>query len=339
MAPKLLAKIFKRRKEPPPKFKIKEWSPNAIGIADSTCEINGDIFNRWKLPIPPPEERLRMIGARKRNPQDQCHFFRLPAEIRRMIYLELMGDRRVHIRYIWKEPSPFRPQPKQGGPRWDWWHSVCDHSNDFPEDALFDHCWDWTDEADLKKKSPKINGVEWLRVCQIGYEEALEVLYTTNVFAMNRAMDTPFLMSRLLSPRCASLITSMDISFPAGFIGARNDEADWMAAFVAFVDLFGVTFHGVHRLRLELKMPPWEAFAENPNEHSMEMLSESIKMFLAQFDRLAKRCEWTQLQLCVPWNWREQFQKSRESMPGQAEWELTETIWSQRWIFQCFGMS
>lgn len=168
MAPRIFSKLFKGKKKDEPIFTLKENSPVAIGISDSTCEINGDIFNRWKLSIPPPEDRLRMLGAQRLYPQPQSPFFRLPAEIRRQIYLELMGGRRVHIRYLWKDPSPFRPQPKRGGPRWDWWHIVCEQCDRFPEDPDIDCCPDWSTEAGFMQKRSKIGGVELLRSCQIG---------------------------------------------------------------------------------------------------------------------------------------------------------------------------
>lgn len=168
MAPKIFSKLFKRKKEGPSARPPKTWSPHAIGISDSTCEIDGDIFNQWKLPVPPPEYHTGEIGARQRNPQTQSIFFRLPAEIRRLVYLELMGDRRIHIRHVWKDPSPFVRQSKRKGPRWDWWHCVCAQSNDFPEDLRFDNCGSWVDEAAEGTKALKIEGVEWLRSCQIG---------------------------------------------------------------------------------------------------------------------------------------------------------------------------
>ncbi|KAJ5091441.1 hypothetical protein NUU61_006311 [Penicillium alfredii] len=308
-----------------------------IGISDSTCEINGDIFNRWKLPTPPPEQRVRKIGARGRNSQEQSIFFRLPVEVRRLIYIELMGDRRVHIRYVWKKPSPFRPQPIQSGPRWDWWHCVCDRSNNFPEDPYFDRCPDWECEKELNVRSPKINGVEWLRSCQLGYEEALEILYKANVFAMDRALDTPFLISRLMSRHCASNITLMDISFPVdvGIGGRGYNESDWMSTYTAFFKLFGETFHGVRRLRLQLQMPPWEVFCEAFNEQRVDL----IRSFLEPFDTLSGGREWTRLLLCVPYDWRERLEKFKESMPCQDKWEITETMWSPRGILNCVGMS
>ncbi|KAJ5761776.1 uncharacterized protein N7511_005158 [Penicillium nucicola] len=332
MAPKIFSKIFKRKKEQPPGIPPKEWAPNAIGISDSTCEINGDVSNRWKLPIPAPKYRTGEIGARPRNPQNQSIFFRLPVEIRRMVYVELMGNRRVHIRHVWKDPSPFRPRPKHKGLQWDWWHCVCADSDTFPEDRRFDYCRTWVDEAAEKKKAPKINGVEWLRSCQIGYEEALEVLYGTNVFAMNDALDTPFTISRKFSSRCVSLLTSIDISIPVGLWNTEMPENDLAGTYCAMFDLFDRTFRGLRSLRLELRMPAYDPFVEDFGEAKMKSILEPM-------DRLSKTRSWTRLQLCVPALWYIHFKNSKETMGRQAEWELTETDWAMFFFTPCVGMT
>ncbi|CAG8083022.1 unnamed protein product [Penicillium salamii] len=332
MAPKILSKFFKRKKEKPWGIPPKEWSPNAIGISDSTCEINGDLFNPWKLPVPPPQYHTCKIGTRRRNPQSQSDFFRLPTEIRRMIYLELMGDRRVHIRHVWKDPSPFVPQPKRKGPRWDWWHCVCAKTNRFPDDLMFDFCGDWVDEAAEETKALKIEGVGWLRSCQIGYVEALQVLYGTNVFAMKKALNMPFLISRKFSPRCTSQISSLDISIPFGFGSPQSPEKDFMATYCALFDLFREAFRGTRYLRLELRMPPFEPFVDFFNEERMKAIIEPM-------DRLSKSRRWTQLQICAPDDWYLHFRKSKETISPEAEWELTETVWSAQWMAVCVGMS
>lgn len=153
----------KRKGPKEPRFTLRECSPNAIGIWDSTCEINGDIFNRWKLPIQ-PEQHPRSPGARQESSQQQCSLFHLPAEIRRLIYLELMGDRRVHIRYFWRKSSP----ESHSEPRWRWWHAVCDHSDGFIDDPVEDICSISGREGYMHIPRPKIGSVEWLRCCQIG---------------------------------------------------------------------------------------------------------------------------------------------------------------------------
>lgn len=69
-------------------------------------------------------------------------------------------------------PSPFRPNPKRDGKRWDWWHGVCQRSGSFVDDR----CWDREDERYANRleglesapAGTKLGGVEWLRCCQIG---------------------------------------------------------------------------------------------------------------------------------------------------------------------------
>lgn len=53
----------------------------------------GEPFNnRWKLPIPPPEQCVLKLGARQGYPKKASGFFQLPVEVRELIYIELMGD-------------------------------------------------------------------------------------------------------------------------------------------------------------------------------------------------------------------------------------------------------
>lgn len=159
------------------------------------------------------------------------------------------------------------------------------------------------------------------------YEEASAILYETDVFAMNKAMDTPFLMSRLLSPRCASLITAMDISFSVDICRPDQYESDWMATYVALFKLFEQNFHGVHQLRLELRVLSWEVLSEFFND-------ERLRKLLAPLERLSKGRKWTRLQICVPYNWHAQFQQFKVTMPCQAEWELTETVWTDPLVME-----
>ncbi|KAJ5186362.1 hypothetical protein N7449_011126 [Penicillium cf. viridicatum] len=180
MAPKIFGLFQRKHKEKDAYTRPKSVSPNAIGIFDSTCSVNDDPFNGWKLPIPAADQRILKLNTRQRNHQQTSHFFQLPIEVRRLIYIELMGNRRAHIEHGWMFASPFHPKPKRDEKRWDWWHGVCQRSGSFVDDR----CWGREDEryanrVEGLKSSPartKLGGVEWLRCCQIGYEEALIVL-------------------------------------------------------------------------------------------------------------------------------------------------------------------
>lgn len=202
MVPAIFDKFFAKRergrrqqqKDNPYPWK---WAPFpcAIGVSDSTCEVNGDPFNAWRLPI--PENRGPLRCTRPQNCQKDSEFFNnLPKEVRRMIYIELIGNRRVHIEYGWMPASPYVPKPFQskplqptflqrkrflsminGQPRyWNWHHSICQESISFAEDAWMDRCVleaeeRWKRHNQDRPISPppgtKLEGVEWLRCCQL----------------------------------------------------------------------------------------------------------------------------------------------------------------------------
>lgn len=134
-------------------------------------------------------------------------------------------------------------------------------------------------------------------------------------------MDTPFLISRIWAPSCASLMTSMDISFVVCFWDVGQAEADWMATYYAFFELFEKSFRGVHRLRVLLKMPPCEA-------QELFCAHKKGEVFLKPWKRLLEAREWTRLQLCVPYNWHDWFQEIKGSMPELARLELVSTSWA-----------
>ena len=150
-------------------------SPIAIGVSDFTCEVDGDIFNEWKLPIPETKNATKPFTLQP-NHQEASKFFQLPGEMRRMIYIELMGNRRIHIEYGWMLDSPFKPRSNKDGKRWDWWHGVCQSSDSFIRDAHDDRSWSRRDEACASRtkglqnalSGTKLQGVEWLRCCQLG---------------------------------------------------------------------------------------------------------------------------------------------------------------------------
>jgi len=55
----------------------------------------------WKLPVPAPGERTLISCSQMQADQHASGLFRLLPEVRRRIYFELMGNRRVHIEYSW----------------------------------------------------------------------------------------------------------------------------------------------------------------------------------------------------------------------------------------------
>lgn len=113
------------------------------------------------------------------------------------------------------------------------------------------------------------------------------------------------------------------ISFAVNICKAGPDEDDWMTTYAAFFGLFEQSFRGVHRLRLQLKMPPSEI-------GEIFFDDERLRTFLKPFDRLSKGREWTRLQLCVPDYY---FQRIKQIKPGQDRWELTDTMWCDQSLY------
>lgn len=153
------------------------------------------------------------------------------------------------------------------------------------------------------------------------YEEALTILYGTNVFILRSGLDAPFIMSRLLSPACSSLITSMEISFDCWYkIDERPQAAAWETVYPALFDLFEHCFCKVHNLRLTMHMPAWEKVRGAMND-------DKIAEILAPWERLAQSRDWTSLMLCVPSDWIPCLTGRVEK---QSRWELTMTDWYER---------
>lgn len=341
MAPHFFSKLFKTKNQ---RNKTRRKEPTVVvGISESTCQVNGDPFDQSKLPVPSPNQRQLQLGQRPFRTQEQSLFFRLPLEIRQLIYLELFGGRRVHIDYLFKGPSVFRPRP-QGKYRknhWQWWHSVCRWSNTFADYFDNPQCYDCSEYArkghewEAAPPEAKLAGVEWLQCCQMGfvsrnchstsdanrsrYEEALPILYGTNVFALGPALESPFQMSRLLRPDYLSLITSMDIWIGAvSAMKPPESEEGWRKAHPAFWDLFQSTFCNVRQLRLTLHMLP--------------LLDETPDALCASMDSLANSREWNRLELSLE---EDCCAELKERAEAQGKWTLSDNSWCPLRVYNC----
>lgn len=199
MVPRLLRRIFHREeKDPHPRPRM--GSPESAGVLDSGCLVMknaSDIKSQhpWKLPIPRPEQRQRELEklsthALPHHSQHQSSFFKLPLEVRNIIYEILFGGRRVHIEYVFKSSSYFRPAPKNEKEaeelqreHWQWWHRVCQISGQWVDDRNDEwcHCPGYSGERedaicnfewayhDPPPEGTKLKGVEMLMCCQMGY--------------------------------------------------------------------------------------------------------------------------------------------------------------------------
>lgn len=150
------------------------------------------------------------------------------------------------------------------------------------------------------------------------YDEALQVLYGTNIFVPRKGIDSPFIMSKLLSPTCAQLIQSVDLTFEYwhGIDETPNAET-WTTVYPALFDLFEQCFSKVHSLRMTIRLPAWEKVKQNMN-------NSKINEIVAPWERLARNRDWKRLEFCVPFDW---YPVLTERAATQSIWELTETYW------------
>ncbi|KAJ5180092.1 hypothetical protein N7492_003302 [Penicillium capsulatum] len=334
MAPSILSRLFRKHE---PTQHVRRTEPLTIGISESTCQVNGDPFDKEKLPLPSPIKRRLKTGKRPRSSQEQSAFFRLPLEIRELIYRELFGGRRIHIDHVFKGPSVFRPQPqgKYRKSHWQWWHLVCQESSSFTKDRDTDHCSNYNNERmdaerlgwEAAPPGTKLAGVEWLQCCQVGYKEALPILYGSNVFVMGPALDSPYQMSRLLRPDYASLITSMDILIEMGKSTTEPPQLNgaWTTVYPAFFDLFQSCFCNVRQLRLTMHLKPWRIPPVTMND-------ENLNTFLAPLNSLAKSREWNRLELSLQEDW---YDLLKDRAGTQNGWTLSKTDWVLFKTFFC----
>ncbi|KAL2687580.1 hypothetical protein Neosp_005141 [[Neocosmospora] mangrovei] len=126
-------------------------------------------------------------------------FTKFPAEIRRCIYREAFGDRRVHI--VSKETPYFNPQKNMSmhvSRRW--MHHVCIREIPDNDDAAHPHHED-------KNKSCRL-ATQILRTCKQAFEEGIQLLYTSNVFAFDGGHSMSHFQDTF---RPANLIRSIEV--------------------------------------------------------------------------------------------------------------------------------
>ncbi|KAM6504864.1 hypothetical protein FSOLCH5_014782 [Fusarium solani] len=132
--------------------------------------------------------------------QDGSPFFtKFPPEIRRFIYREAFGDRRVHI--VSKETHYITPQKNMSmtvSRRWT--HHVCVREILDNDDAAHPHHED-------KDRSCRL-ATQILRTCKQAFEEGIHLLYTSNVFAFDGGHNMSHFQDTF---RPASLIRSIEV--------------------------------------------------------------------------------------------------------------------------------
>ncbi|KAL1999977.1 hypothetical protein VTN02DRAFT_3721 [Thermoascus thermophilus] len=322
----------KRRRHPSPAL---PWEPEAIGIADSTCQFNAQRRdNPMKLPLPPARRPLTASASSHRphalDAQRQSPFFaRLPPEVRDLVYSHLFGHRRIHIEFAFDRRRE----------QWRWWHRVCEETRLFPDkhgaraeacpttafrEALY---WNLSEGRNKKKmtklvkkknkKKPgqghRLEGSNWLRTCRIGYQEALPILYGTNTFALGPDLHQLFRLTRVLPPSHLALLTSLDVEVSWISERARTPDMDDVLR-RTYAALFRLVHHDaafprLRRLRL--------VFALVPHFAPGRLLTPPLEdLWVRPWEELAAgRRAWERLEFGVPESWVEEFRPRADRQP------------------------
>lgn len=130
------------------------------------------------------EPEIRHLGRRKRplslvssfydedvrqplnaNPQNTSWLFNLPKEVRLMIYEEVLGGMVFHI---------VRRKDKLG-------HKLCKGSGD-PEQCISNHCRGFKIQSGVHAGRGNGGLIQTLQTCRKVYSEAINILYSNNVF-------------------------------------------------------------------------------------------------------------------------------------------------------------
>ncbi|KAF2203696.1 hypothetical protein GQ43DRAFT_438617 [Delitschia confertaspora ATCC 74209] len=160
------------------------------------------------LSIPLPDTEC-MNEGRKTLDQSQSRLMRLPLELREMIYRNVLGDNTLHM--ILKEQ-------KLG-------HLRCKASNALECPLRYngrtlgrESCWGPVDSANIWAPKSGINEptdgniIPFLRTCRQVYSEAINFLYSTNVFSF-QDLDCLRHFSATVLPKRFNLVKKLDIEW------------------------------------------------------------------------------------------------------------------------------
>lgn len=157
-----------------------------IGIDDATCQVNGRREDRSKMPIPQPCRQSPTV--KKPHPQPGSLFFtRLPPEVRGLVYLQLFGNRRVHVEFDMDVRYCEKASRGTLSESWRWWHCIC-HEQVFRPSVVVHftnrdecHALEWSLEASHEHEDAATQSwrrsvwrshhklsLEWLRCCRLG---------------------------------------------------------------------------------------------------------------------------------------------------------------------------
>ncbi|KAL4916418.1 hypothetical protein BDW62DRAFT_106166 [Aspergillus aurantiobrunneus] len=281
------------------------------GIRGRSCEVNGDPHDRTRLPILPPGYTSVLAASnRSDNTDNQASqgfslqdtsplFTKLPPEVRELIYLHAFGSRRIHLDY------DFSPHLN----RWTWWHRVCDDDANCPgkefacpETAAAEATMLQLGSSSWVKSGfeYKLDAVNWLRCCKIGYQECLPILYSSNTLVLSHGIDQVFRLMRVMPPDHLRLITSLSIEIDVYRICTPPAEPMEIEFQQYYQDLFQLLEARLPNLRgLTLSI----AGIPSPPRERVEWTDGHALEWIGPLEILFESRRWKRLEFAVPEAW------------------------------------
>ncbi|KAH8812725.1 hypothetical protein F5884DRAFT_729915 [Xylogone sp. PMI_703] len=165
-----------------------------------------------------PKSRPRALTFQGSSSQQASNLFlRLPAELRNRIYLDVFGNRKVHILFSYGSfRYGYRTRTDKKPPEWRWWHCICtwDQTTD---DRYWSIRWDQCKGGNFDGSPGPPNGMMGklkldfaiLQTCRQIYSEGIDILYGTTTFDFDgRRLLSDF--PSMVLPHRFALISSIE---------------------------------------------------------------------------------------------------------------------------------
>lgn len=333
-----LRKLLSRNRQPAQQIDLDET--RKIGLDESTCEINGAREDWSKMPIPPP--RLRPLTAQYEDgaareevhPQRQSIlFFRLPLEVRQLVYEHLLGGGRlIELEFDLGNPDGYhglhhasaRGDHYQDRLRWRWWHFVYADRKFSTPPYLSWPVWVHRDSPKRTFNRQCKLSCEWLRTCRRGYMESIRFVYSTNTFVISQTEELVLRLPMLWPESHLSMITSLILQFrihPGRNADIKNDRLlkctytplpihRQVLEFLSSPAPDGLRFPRLRSLRVVYSICPYE---EVPRweEGTLRPFDEELQdaWCVPWEELLASGRPWWRFEVTVPTDWERCFQE------------------------------
>ncbi|EFW13619.1 hypothetical protein D8B26_005440 [Coccidioides posadasii str. Silveira] len=218
-------------------------------------------------------------------------FFRLPIELREMIYIHLFERGRVHVWYFGSEQSKAY---RQG-----WWHTICHRPTYYGNDRCRTHptAADRSCLTPEQSQTARLRVFGWLLCCRRAYSESIQFLYSSNTFSVEPNYFPSFSdMERLFPPNCLSSVKSLELLYPV----ATYRDIPILDRFTSTIALIPSIFPHLRTFHIAISswwmlcaLEHWEHFTANHTALVRSELLGTLDGLVRRFDGRLKECEVT----------------------------------------------